>query len=78
MRADENVAGGMDTLRGTAHEVAGTVTDDPGKRTQGRAEQAVGEAKQKLSAVGDAARDALNSLGTKADTAQPSGGSRHV
>ncbi len=76
--ADENVAGGMDTLRGTVHEVAATVTDDPGKRTQGRAEQAVGDAKQKLSDVGDAAKDALNNLGNKADTAQPSGGSRRV
>ncbi len=38
----------------------------------------VGEAKQKLSAVGDAAKDALNSLGNKADTAQPSGVSRRV
>ena len=56
------MAGEMDKAKGRIKEAAGALTDDDERKKEGKADQAAGEAKEKIGKAKDWAEDKIDDL----------------
>lgn len=59
--------GAGDQLKGAAKEAAGNITDDKSLENEGKANQLLGDVKEKLSDAGDAIKDKANEVAAKVE-----------
>lgn len=57
----------LDQLKGQAKEAAGGLTDNEKLQNEGKADQLIGSAKEKLSEAGDAIKDKANEVAAKVE-----------
>ncbi|UBI09126.1 CsbD family protein [Corynebacterium coyleae] len=57
----------LDQLKGQAKEAAGDLTDNEKLENEGKADQLIGNAKEKLSEAGDAIKDKANEVAAKVE-----------
>ena len=61
------MAGEMDKAKGRIKEAAGALTDDDDRKKEGKADQAAGEAKEKVDKAKDWAEDKIDDLKDRVD-----------